>query len=139
MARSSADACMVCYPDPCQCNVKKAATKRPRKRPAEEPPAVAMEPAEATPSVAPRLDIRARMKAAAAAAPPPPPIPPKPVRGRAPVPSDEDLLLNAAIRSLADVLHPEEKARWGMVATSTPSQAERAAEWKARRRWHQQQ
>jgi hypothetical protein len=144
---------------------KAKAAPRPKKRPVEEvvqePKEAVLTPERvASP---PRPDLKARMKAAAAAAPPKPlPKLEAPAARRKPTPasqegmateggttlsgtsqrvikrpvkSDDELMLHSAIRALKDVLHPDEMTRWGMVANSEPSTAERAAEWKVRRAW----
>lgn len=157
MARKIADACMICDPDPCSCFTKPARVAAPRKRP------VAPEVVETTATTSPlpdqreRPDFKAAMKAAAQANPVF--VPQAPVAGRKPrsseggfeapegsrvlngaprpaqpaLPSTEDLLLFAALRSLRGMLSHESMAEWGMVVNSEPSKAERAAEWKARR------
>ena len=148
---------MVCDPDPCACFAKPAKKSAPRKRP------VAPEVVETTATTSPlpdqreRPDFKAAMKAAAQASPVF--IPQAPVAGRKPrsseggfeapegrhrlsgtprpvqpaLPSDEDLLLHAALRALRGALSHESMIEWGMIVNSEPSKAERAAEWKARR------
>lgn len=141
---------MICAPDPCECFTPKKKVVTPRKRPVEEPVQQAS-PLELPDSQAPRQDLRARMKAAAAAAPAVQieRVQPKPTRRTAetelvktapaprPTLSDDQVLLNAALRALGPILHSQEQDRYRMLLGSTPTQAERKAEWKARRRWQQ--
>lgn len=53
-----------------------------------------------------------------------------------PVLSDEQLLLNAALRAIGDIMHPDEQAQYKMIIGSTPTSDEKRAEWKARRKAH---
>lgn len=139
---------MLCHPDPCECYAPKKSA--PRKRPVAEGKAAPLEPAsEALPSASgpPRQDLRAKMKAAAAQAPA---IQIKPLERKQqrhqqtelthavpaprPLMSDEQLLHNAALRALGPIMHSTEHERYRMLIDSTPSESERKAEWKARRR-----
>lgn len=154
MPKPKAEACMICAPDPCECFTSKKKAPAARKRPVAEGSLPAQQVAPEPSSVGsgpPRQDLRAKMKAAAAAAPPMP-AREQPVARRSavseggllggvsrpaprPVVSDEQLLLNAALRALAPILHEEEKERYRMIINSAPSPSERKAEWKARRSW----
>lgn len=149
MPKIRPEACMICTPDPCECFAPKSKVKpRPKKsRPAA--PEVVEVAAPPLPDQRERQDLRAKMKAAAANAPrvairvqqterqhrrkietdmvrPAPAI--------RPVISDDQLLLNAALRALGDILAPEECEQYKMIIGSSPSADERKAEWKARRR-----
>lgn len=164
MPRQAAEACMICAPDPCECFAPKPKAKTPRKRPVEEVPLPgdAVEVHTETVAQPPRQDLRAKMKAAAAQAPAFQRVEQPVARRRAgsegdllteggrspsgtsrpaprPVVSDEVLLEHAALRALADIMHPDDRERYKMVINSTPSPAERKAEWRARRAWQLQQ
>ena len=148
MAKAKTEACMLCLPDPCECFAPKKPTARQKR------PVVAVIPTQETPvEVAPqppRQDLRAMMKAAAANAPV---VGIKPVQVQAnrravptqdnllgelqpaarPVISDEQVLLNAALRALAPIMHDEEREHYRMLLGSSPTYDERRVEWRARR------
>lgn len=159
MGKAKIDACMICAPDPCECFAPKAKAKtapRPKKKPPVEEGSLAPAQAEASElsggsSGPPRQDLRAKMKAAAANAPKVTIRAHQPERqhrrktetdmvraapAARPVISDEQLLLNAALRALGDIMAPEEREQYKMILGSNPSPDERKAEWKARRRAH---
>ena len=154
VARKQVDACMICDPEPCTCFAKPVKATAPRKRPVAPVPEV-QSVSEPRPDQRERPDFKAAMKAAAQASPvfiPQAPVarakkrsseggfvsesahtlpPSRPAQPA--LPSAEDLLLYAALRSLRGMLSNESMTEWGMVVNSEPSKAERAAEWKARR------
>ena len=147
---------MLCAPDPCECFAPKAKKPAPRKRPAVEavPEEVAPQPAAVEPT-APRQDLRAKMKAAATKAPSFAPVvteqpkqrkvkdngfmepTPPPTRAPAPRPvkTDEQLLLEAALRAVGPIMSHADREQYHMIINSVPSPAERKAEWRARRSW----
>lgn len=154
MARAKAEACMICAPDPCECFAPKPKAKAARKRPVEEVPLPgnAVEVHTETVAQPPRQDLRAKIKAAAAAAPTFIKVQTEKKQTRhteteltkaapaaRPIVSDEVLLEHAALRSLADIMSPDDREQYKMVINSTPSPSERKAEWRARRAWQLQQ
>jgi hypothetical protein len=64
------------------------------------------------------------------------PAPPPVVRAKPQVPEvpDEELVMNAAIRNLAPLLHWKEQERYAAIISSKPHPHERRAIWKMRRR-----
>lgn len=138
---------MFCAPDPCECTAKPKKAKAPKRpagesvRPAgvlttREPPAIGTQ-GNGQQDSPPRLDIKAKMKAAAAAAPVTP-AKPKPNFAAPPVLSDDQLLEQAALRALAPIMHESERERFRMVIAQDPTLDQRKATWKARRRYELQ-
>lgn len=123
------DQCMICDPDPCECGVKKAPVAR-----RKASPPVIEEPAPVLPTAAPRVDLKAKMKAAAAQAPPTPKVR---VIHKAHIAekSDEELLWTSALLSVSTVLHYDEKEKYSGILNTSLTPAERARVWRARKVW----
>lgn len=130
---SKVDPCLICGEVPCECSAgtKKATGRRVR---AAEPEAVV--PVSVPVPTPPRPSMRDKMKAAAAAAPPRAisagAVPAREQSPQLPPDPDPNLVLASALRALEPILHPEEKEKYRALLGSGPTNAERAAFWRAR-------
>lgn len=121
MARAKRlDPCMFCGEAPCVCNKKTKARPRVKDKPEAKRPS----PKASEPEPEKRSSVFAAMKALA-----------KPVvQGTShhgePERSAPSGSLDDAIRALAPILHPQEKARYQSVLNTQPSLQERREAWK---------
>ena len=158
MKPSKVDACIFCNEVPCSCNRKakpefRSRAANPRKADksdiTDKSPLAARAATRPEPGRKPASFLDA-MKNAAKNAPPLPAPPPReePKKAKArPTPApvvkakphvpevpDEELVMNAAIRNLAPLLHWKEQERYAAIISSKPHPHERRAIWKMRRR-----
>lgn len=145
------DPCIFCDEAPCVCNQK---TKKPRnaaKPVIQDKPDKQVKPdktglelpgkktvsflgamkhaAESGPSIAPPPRLERRKNVVLPATPAATKSKP-----RVPEVPDEELVMNAAIRNLAPLLHWKEQERYAAIISSKPHPHERRAIWKMRRR-----
>lgn len=156
---SKIDACIFCDEIPCACNRPKrilargANTRKADKVPVTDksdiPDTSGLELRHAQPGKKSASFLDAMKNAAQNApslpAPPPreekkakarPPKPPEVIKAKPQIPEvpDDELVMNAAIRNLAPLLHWKEQERYAAIISSKPHPHERKAIWKMRRK-----
>lgn len=139
------DTCILCDQNPCVCysvlnkNTRAKKLLKPIVDVVKDLPASNTDSADSLDrlagSAAPakKLSHISAMKAAAAAAPPPAPpkhTRPEPIKHKV---SEEDVILQAGIRAVAPLLHPDSRKEYAAIIGSEPSPEERKILWKARR------